>query len=226
MTLTDLYAHGRVKRSDLCFDKGVAEIGGPKKVAPLWLVTEERPKMTEGAERYGRVREGIVVVSAGYALNPKPIRAIVRNGLPLMSPEQATKANRNGKYYSLGRSDLQQVVNEINQGLIVDEKDVEKDILKMPLDNFVSKYTILLFGGDGPQEQREKRVIDAKNYFYNEFKKAGKNNDSISLYLSCLESVKSGESTGTQIFAGGLGDGFSPRWRGQGLGLADGVFGV
>ena len=226
MALKNLYTQGKVNRSDLCFDKGVDEIGGAKKVAPLWLVTEERPKMTEGEKIYGRVREGIVVVSADYALNPKPIRAIVRNGLPLMNPGKATQANREGKYYSLGRSDLQQVVEEVSKGLIVDEKDVEDDAIKIHLDSFISKYSLFLFGGEGCKEQREKRVIDAKDYFHDKFKKAGKKNDLIFLCLPSLVSAESEEAIGTQIFAGGLDSGFSLSGGCGNLDGAGGVFGV
>ena len=229
MALDKLYKLGarQITRSSLCFDEGVQEIGGPEKVASLSFVTEERPRMEEGAKVYGRVSEGIVVVSAGYAFNPKPFRAIVPVGLPLLNPKQATDENRQGNLYSVGRGNLQQVVDRVRLDMTIDEKDVKNNILEMSLKDFLSKYSKSLFGGQGSKEQIEQRVKNAGDYFRRELDCAGKNKvDSIKLYLPPLDSALEGSAIGTQIFACGVDYEFDLGGIDGGLHDADGVFGV
>ncbi len=231
MTEKKLYACGRKARlSDLCFDKGVAEIGGVEAVAPLSFVYEERPKMIEGQKVYGRVKEGIVVVPANFGfLNPSdtPKRGIVPIGLPLINPEEAVQANRNGNWYSPDMEKYaSQILNAFKSAVLIDEKDVKNDVLEFMLNNFVSRYTLALYGGEGNSAERERKTQEAGKYIIGQLAKAGKDSvKSQKLYLPSLEAAKE-KVIGAQIFSCGLDDGFALGGDGGGLGSADGVFGV
>ncbi len=228
---TDLYPREeRVERSDLCFDNGVAEIGGSEKVAPLWLVQEERSKMTElGVKAYGRVREGVAVVGENYFLGNKPCRAILRKGLPLLSPKDATDANRNGQWYVPNEKYAKQVLEALQTGLIINEKLVKDNVLSMNLEDFVSDLSLFLFGGEQTEalEVRTNRVKQAGVYFRTALDKAGKTSrKTIDLYLPPASIVKAKEVAGTQLFSGSVDDGFGLSGSSRSLDYADGVFSV
>jgi len=233
MALTKLYDERRiVRRSDLCFDKGVDEIGGIEAVAPLWFVQEEKPKMIEGEEVYGRVREGIIVIPANYGLlNPSdtPRRAIAPRGLPLINPKEATQANRKGEWYA---PDMKKYAEAIFAALInavpIDERDVEDNILELMLNEFATKhakYTFPLYGGKGSQETRKSRVENAGKYFREQLDRAGKKNIISQRLLLPSIDLTQRDIIGTQILFCGLNNEFVLNGDTGNLGNPNGVFG-
>lgn len=224
MAINNLY-NNMLTRSDECFDKALAEIGGVEAIAPLWLVQEERSKMVEGEKVYGRVREGIICIPSNYILNSQPIRAITPIGLPLIDPEKATQANGEGRFYSLDANEYaEKILSSFKSLVTINERDVRDNCLELKLNKFVSEYTLPLFGGEGSRQEKVDRVERAGLYFRKELDKAGKSRTkSIRLYLPPFVSE---DIIGTQILACGLGLGFNLYGDSRGLGLADGVFGV
>ena len=236
MALQRLYPEERkLTKSDLCFNKGVVEIGGPKKIASLSLLQEERPKMVEGINQFGRVREGIVVVPANYfpGGNSTAYRGIASRGLPLLSPDEATALNSKGEWYSPDEQRFAEEILFTLRGLVpIDERDVKENKLELLLPEFLdnfSKYTFPLFGGEGTEEQRTVRVRNAEEYFRRELDKAGKSKKrSIDLHLAPLDSVRQAREkiVGTQIWAGGLDVEFSLPGDDRDLNYGGSVFGV
>lgn len=233
MALKDLYNAGRVSLSDLCFDKGVVEVGGAEHVAPLWCVQEERPKMEEGEKVYGRTKEGVIVVPANYGFlnsSDAPRRGLVPRGLPLINPEEAVESNINDNFYAPDVKKYAEAVFSALMSVIpIDERDVKNDVLGLMLNSFTStclKYTLPLYGGEGSDKERMARVESARNYFKEHLVSPGKKKAVAQrLFLPSLEAGKK-EIIGTQIYAGGLDDEFGLSGGGRGLHGAGGVFRV
>jgi hypothetical protein len=226
MVLTQLYnSQERLAHSNLCFDKGVAELGGADNVASLSFATEKRAEVEGGANLYGRVREGVCVVPVGYVLNQNPLRVLVPLGFPLQNPETATQVNRDIKWYTLGEGNVQEVLRAIKAGLILDEAHVKKNILELSLEGLEEMPEgIFLFGGQGTDEQRKARAKKAGQYFLERFKETGKSNKSVKLYLPALNVAQDGCVVATQLWSGGVVNDFC--LYGGNLSSDDGVFGV
>ena len=218
----------RVTRNNLSFADGVAEVGGAEHVSPLWIAQEERPKWMKGEDVYGRVKEGIVVVPEGYIANPAPFRALVQFGLPLINPKQAVEANTAGRLYSPDEESAKGILKALRSAVVIDERDIKDNILELMLGEFTGKhkkYTLALYGGEGTQEQRIKRVENARDYFGTHFQKAKKINKSQKVFLPRIDSAVQG-IVGTQLLVGGLDYEFDLSGDNRGLQYAVGVFGV
>lgn len=223
----------RIRHSSGNFLQGLKEVGG--RLASLSLVTEERPKIeaVSGASLYAYILEGIVLVrpSSGiFNTTNHPRYFLLSRGLPSLNPEIAVQANQQNKYFSPELND-ESILKALVDAVFIDPKHIQNGILQLPFDKFdleeFLEYTLVLYGGQGNQNERLARIRRSRNYIVDTLRKTGKKTDFQKVLLPSLDYVaKNAIISGTQIWSGGVDDGFILGGYDGGLHHADGVFGV
>jgi len=231
MALTQLYAQKpteRIVHSDLCFDKGLAEVvaGGARGLASVDEITLERDNLQNGNRLCGRVKPGIL---RGYLpFMSSPVYVLVRNGLPGFSQhsaEEATTANKRGEWFFVdGNEYSQNIANAGTPGefVMIGEREImDGNRVVVPFDTSDEKAR-LLFGGQGTEEEKTARVQRCIDYFKQRKPKLA----GLDLYVPSLsELVLPRKIIATQLWHGGLGYGFWLDGDFRNLDDAVGVFG-
>lgn len=228
MALTQVYApkpQVRIVHSNLCFDKGLAEVigAGATGLASLAEVTLERANMVNGHQLYGRIREGVLAAS----FMGSPQYALVRDGFPglnLEYAERATNENKNNSWFLVGDSCYKQdreratVSGECE---VIDSRDLVENRLAIPFD-VSNRYSRFMLGGKGTEEEVTARTQACIDYFKGQKKPL----QSLNLYVpNAKEVVDSKDIIATQFWANVLDRGFLLGGDDRGLGGDIGVFG-
>lgn len=229
MALTEIYApkpQVRLVRSNLCFDEGLAEVmaAGATGLASLSEVTLERPNMANGNQLVGRIREGVL---ASSFMGAPPHYALVRNGFPGLSLEDAKEARRQNtinRWFLVGDSCYELARNRATvsgEYLIIDNSDLHAQTLVVPFDEG-NQYARFMLGGKGTEDEVTARTKACIDYFKGQNAKL----ESIELFVPKAEEVIDSKGIiATQFWAGAIIDSFSLIGSDRSLFNKDGVFG-